>query len=50
MPMDKDKRLKKHLRDCERTYKQLLRDGLWLWEDSPILEDLLESGDIPDII
>ncbi|MCJ8325158.1 MAG: hypothetical protein MJK06_14860 [Hyphomicrobiales bacterium] len=48
--MDKDKHLETHLRHCARNHKRLLREGLWLWEDSPNTEDLLESDDIPDVL
>jgi len=45
--------LQRHLEHCQRVYNQMKDDGSWPWQDQPdstLSEDLVESGDTPDIV
>lgn len=42
--------LERYLALCERTYRKMVEEGCWPWDDSPDLEDMVESDDNSKII
>jgi hypothetical protein len=47
--MDKEDHLQQHLELCKRVYLRLKAEGKWPWPDSPISDDMIESGDNTNI-
>ncbi len=41
--MTDDERIQQHLGICQRAYERLVAEGKWLWPDSPIAADMVES-------
>jgi len=43
--MTEDEHIQRHLEICQRVYERLVAEGKWLWPDSPISGDVIESKD-----